>query len=76
LVTDLATFEKRGHDELRLTAVPEGEGTVAERVARAREACGWAVDVVPDVVELPAPAPSEVEALRRWDPRGWFLRAR
>ena len=63
-------------DTLRLVAVPEGEGTIEERVDAARRACGWDVEVVPQVEELPAATPAEVEALRRWVPRGWFLRAR
>jgi acyl CoA:acetate/3-ketoacid CoA transferase beta subunit len=79
LVTDFGTFEKRGDRAdaaLHLVAVPEGAGTVAERVERARTACGWDLDVASEIVELPPPTTGEVEALRRWDPRGWFLRAR
>jgi acyl CoA:acetate/3-ketoacid CoA transferase beta subunit len=76
LVTDLGTFEKRGGDVLQLCAVPEGDGTIAERVDAARAACGWDLVVTPEIAELPAPRASEVEALRRWDPRGWFLRGR
>jgi acyl CoA:acetate/3-ketoacid CoA transferase beta subunit len=76
LVTDLGTFEKRDRDVLGLVAVPEGDGTVDERVDAARRACGWDVEVLSPVEELPPPTMAEVEALRRWDPRGWFLRAR
>jgi hypothetical protein len=28
-----------------------------------------------EISELPDVTAEEVEALRRWDPRGWFLRA-
>jgi acyl CoA:acetate/3-ketoacid CoA transferase alpha subunit/acyl CoA:acetate/3-ketoacid CoA transferase beta subunit len=76
LVTDLATFEKRGGDTFTLVAVPAGDAPVGERVAAAKAACGWDVPVAPDVAELPPPTAGEVERLRRWDPRGWFLRAR
>lgn len=76
LVTDLATLEKGDGDELVLTAVPNGEGTLAERIDAARAACGWDLDVAGQVRELDAPTADEIAALRRWDPRGWFLRAR
>ncbi len=80
LVTDLGTFEKiagNGHDGvLTLVAVPEGDGTIDDRVATARAACGWEMTVADEVRELPPPTATEVEMLRRWDPRGWFLRAR
>ena len=74
LVTDLGQFEKRD-GVLCLVAVPAGDGTIADRVAAARAACGWDMTVSANVRELAFPEPSEVETLRRWDPRGWFLRA-
>ncbi len=79
LATDLGLLEKPAlgdRAELRLTAVPTGEGSIADRVAAARSACGWDLAVADDVAELPSPSPDEVLALRSWDPRGWFLRAR
>jgi acyl CoA:acetate/3-ketoacid CoA transferase alpha subunit/acyl CoA:acetate/3-ketoacid CoA transferase beta subunit len=79
LVTDLGLLEKRGDlatAELVLTAVPAGDTPFADRVAAARAACGWDLGVASDVAELPLPSAAEVDALRRWDPRGWFLRAR
>ncbi|MBI2169060.1 MAG: hypothetical protein HYU28_06110 [Actinobacteria bacterium] len=75
LATDLGLFEKDGTGELVLTAVPEGEGAVEERVAAATARCGWTLRVADEVAELPAPTPSEIEALRTWDPTGVFLRA-
>jgi acyl CoA:acetate/3-ketoacid CoA transferase alpha subunit/acyl CoA:acetate/3-ketoacid CoA transferase beta subunit len=77
LVTDLATFEKVDDNagaELVLTAVPPSDGTIAERVARATAATGWDVQVAPVVRELPDIVRDDVLQLRRWDPRGWFLR--
>lgn len=77
LVTDLGVLEK--HDaagELVLTAVPAAEEALADRVATARAACGWDLRVAERVGELAPPAPDELAALRRWDPRGWFLRVR
>jgi len=76
LVTDLGVLEKSEADELVLTAVPTGPEPIAERVERARAACGWDLAVAATVAELPEPTAAEVGALRRWDPRGWFLRAR
>ncbi len=79
LVTDLGLLEKRGDlasSELVLTAVPAGEAPLADRVAAAREQCGWDLQVAGDVGELAPPTAAEVGALRAWDPRGWFLRAR
>jgi acyl CoA:acetate/3-ketoacid CoA transferase alpha subunit/acyl CoA:acetate/3-ketoacid CoA transferase beta subunit len=75
LVTDLGRLEKRTPGgELELCAVPAGPEPRAERIERARAACGWELAVADDVEELPAPRAAEIAALRRWDPRGWFLR--
>jgi acyl CoA:acetate/3-ketoacid CoA transferase beta subunit len=79
LVTDLGVLEKRGDvapAELVLTAVPAGDGSLADRIATAQAACGWDLQVAAVVRELLPPTAEEVGALRRWDPRGWFLRAR
>ncbi len=73
LVTDLGTLE-RVDGELVLTAVPAGSSPIAERVAAAVAACGWELRVVDEVAELAPPETAEIAALRRWDPRGWFLR--
>jgi hypothetical protein len=75
LVTDLGTLEKVD-GELALTAVPAGDDSLGERIQNARAACGWDLAVAGDVRELPPPSAEEVAALRRWDPRGWFLRDR
>jgi hypothetical protein len=48
---------------------------MAERVAAAQTACGWDLEVAEAVGELTPPTAPEIAALRRWDPRGWFLRA-
>src|SRR5579871_1687435 len=74
-VTDLGTFEKDPEGRFVLTAVAAGDGTVDERVALVREACGWELAVAPRVSELPPPDPADVELLRRWDPEGLFLRS-
>jgi acyl CoA:acetate/3-ketoacid CoA transferase alpha subunit/acyl CoA:acetate/3-ketoacid CoA transferase beta subunit len=75
LVTDLGRLEKPDSDgDLELVAVPGGPEPLEARVERARAACGWALAVANDVRELPAPTAEEIGALRRWDPRGWFLR--
>lgn len=77
LATDLGLLAKVGvgtGDELVLTAVAPGEGSVEERVARVRELCGWDLRVEDPIAELSPPETAEVEALRTWDPRGVFLR--
>jgi acyl CoA:acetate/3-ketoacid CoA transferase alpha subunit/acyl CoA:acetate/3-ketoacid CoA transferase beta subunit len=76
LVTDLGVLARVGEGELRLTAVAAGSDPVAARVERARAACGWDLAVAREVESLPPVTPGEVSALRRWDPRGWFLRSR
>lgn len=77
LVTDLGTFVKpTPDDELVLVAVPAGPEPLEDRIEAARSACGWDVRVAHDVDELTPPDPQEIAQLRRWDPRGWFLRAR
>jgi acyl CoA:acetate/3-ketoacid CoA transferase alpha subunit/acyl CoA:acetate/3-ketoacid CoA transferase beta subunit len=76
LVTDLGTLEKGDRDELVLTTVPDGDGTTGERIDAARAACGWDLAIASEVRELPRPTADEIAALRRWDPRGWFLRDR
>ncbi len=77
LVTDLGTLEKLdGDGDLVLTAVPGGDGPIEERIAVARAACGWELEVAPTVRELEPPTAHELAALRAWDPRGWFLRDR
>jgi acyl CoA:acetate/3-ketoacid CoA transferase alpha subunit/acyl CoA:acetate/3-ketoacid CoA transferase beta subunit len=77
LVTDLGLLEKPAPGaELVLTAVPTGPEPIAQRVEQDRAACGWDLQVAASVGELAPPEPDEVAALRRWDPQGWFLRAR
>jgi acyl CoA:acetate/3-ketoacid CoA transferase beta subunit/acyl CoA:acetate/3-ketoacid CoA transferase alpha subunit len=70
LVTDLGIFEKRD-GELVLTALAPGTS-----VDQVRALCGWDLHVDSDVAVLDSPGHDEVAALRRWDPNGWFLRAR
>ncbi len=75
LVTDLGRLEKRAPDgELELCAVPAGPSPLMDRVEQARAACGWPLAVAADLEVLAAATPDEIAALRRWDPRGWFLR--
>ncbi|MGH9027389.1 MAG: CoA-transferase [Acidimicrobiia bacterium] len=73
LVTDLGVLE-RHEGELVLAAVPAGDAPLADRVIAAREACGWDLQVADTLGELASPTGDEVAALRRYDPRGWFLR--
>jgi acyl CoA:acetate/3-ketoacid CoA transferase beta subunit/acyl CoA:acetate/3-ketoacid CoA transferase alpha subunit len=70
LVTDLGIFEKRD-GRFVLTAAVGGAGGVDA----VREVCGWDLVVADDVRTIDPPTAAEVETLRRWDPRGFFLRA-
>lgn len=77
LVTDLGILAKHeAGGDLVLAAVPAGEEPLPERIEQARAACGWDLAVASDVAELEPVTAGEVSALRRWDPQGWFLRAR
>jgi acyl CoA:acetate/3-ketoacid CoA transferase beta subunit/acyl CoA:acetate/3-ketoacid CoA transferase alpha subunit len=70
LVTDLGTFEKRDGEFVLCALAPDA--TVDE----IRALCGWDLRVADGELQvLEPPMADEVGALRRWDPRGWFLRA-
>src|SRR5437764_580801 len=73
VVTDLGILRKRDSD-LCLYAVGAGESPLEDRVRAAVASCGWDVTVDRQVEELPPPTMPEVLALRRYDPRRWFLR--
>jgi acyl CoA:acetate/3-ketoacid CoA transferase beta subunit len=73
VVTDLGILRKRD-GVLCLAAVGAGESPLDERVRAAAAGCGWDVSVDRDVEELAPPTMPEVLALRRYDPRGWFLK--
>jgi len=74
LVTDLGVFEKADDGTFVLAAVAPGPGTPGERVAAVAERCGWELAVAEPLEELDPVVPADVEALRRWDPQGRFLR--
>jgi acyl CoA:acetate/3-ketoacid CoA transferase beta subunit len=69
-VTDLGIFEKGPDGTFVLTAVPAGD----DAVARVEAVCGWPLEVARELTVLAPPDPSDIEALRRWDPEGRFLR--
>jgi acyl CoA:acetate/3-ketoacid CoA transferase beta subunit len=73
VVTDLSLLRKRD-GELCLAAVGAGESPLEERVRAAVAGCGWDITVDRTVEELAPPTMPEVLALRRYDPRGWFLK--
>lgn len=67
-VTDLGVFEK-DDGAFVLTALAPGASVEAVRAA-----CGWPLAVARELAVLAPPAPEDIEALRRWDPQGRFLR--
>jgi acyl CoA:acetate/3-ketoacid CoA transferase beta subunit len=73
-VSDLGIFEKGDDDTFVLTAVAPGPGTAEERVGTIGSLCGWELSVARDLTELAPAEETHVHALRRWDPRGHFLR--
>jgi acyl CoA:acetate/3-ketoacid CoA transferase alpha subunit len=72
VVTDHGVLRRRD-GELRLAAVAAGAESTEDRVRRAVESCGWPLAVERDVEDLVPVTTDEVLALRRYDPRGWFL---
>jgi acyl CoA:acetate/3-ketoacid CoA transferase alpha subunit/acyl CoA:acetate/3-ketoacid CoA transferase beta subunit len=72
VVTDLGVLRRRD-GELHLAGVAAGEGSVDDRVRTAVASCGWPLTVDRTVDDLPPVSTDEVLALRRFDPRGWFL---
>ncbi len=72
VVTDKGIL--RRHDGvLRVAAVPDGEGTVDDRVRALSAACGYEPEVVRQVEVLAAVRPDEVRALREFDRDRIFL---
>jgi acyl CoA:acetate/3-ketoacid CoA transferase alpha subunit/acyl CoA:acetate/3-ketoacid CoA transferase beta subunit len=72
IATDLGVL-RRSEGIMRIAAVADGEGAVADRVNRFAAGCGWDVDIVRDVEQLPPPDQEDVLALRRYDPESLFL---
>jgi acyl CoA:acetate/3-ketoacid CoA transferase beta subunit len=72
VVTDKGVL-RRDDGVLRLAAVPDGEGTVEERVRAFTSSCGYEPDVARRVEVLSAVRPDEVRALREYDRRRLFL---
>ena len=72
VVTDKGIL-RRADGELRLAAVPAGQGSVDERVRAFVDSCGYEPAVAREVEELPEVRPDEVRALRDYDRRRLFL---
>lgn len=74
VVTERGVLRRAGQEkELRIAAVAQGPGSVADRVRAFADACGWEPAVAAQVEELPAVTDDEVAALRRYDPERLFL---
>lgn len=75
IATDLGVFE-RTEDGFVLTAVAVHGVPGGRKAALAliEERLAWPLVVSPECVDLAPPSGGEVDTLRRWDPRGLFLR--
>jgi len=69
LVTDLGVFAKGDDGRFVLVALADGV-----EVADVEAVCGWELVVADDIERLEPVSMDEVAVLRRWDPRGFFLR--
>jgi acyl CoA:acetate/3-ketoacid CoA transferase beta subunit len=73
VVSDLGVYEKDGeNDALRLTGLL-GDKPEAEAVAAARAACGWDLQVAPQLRRFALPTADELGLIRLFDPRRYFL---
>ena len=73
VVSDLGVYEKETeNDALRLTGIL-GTKSEAEVVAAARAACGWDLQIAPQLRRFANPTPDELGLIRLFDPRRYFL---
>jgi acyl CoA:acetate/3-ketoacid CoA transferase alpha subunit/acyl CoA:acetate/3-ketoacid CoA transferase beta subunit len=63
----------RAADEFVLTSVIAPQGNIEEGIRRAREGCGWELQVARHVDAAPEPKSEDVALLRSFDPRHRFL---
>ncbi|MGD9794481.1 MAG: CoA-transferase [Acidimicrobiia bacterium] len=70
--TDLGILRKRD-GEMHISAVPEGPGTIDERVRTFRSKLGWEAQIDRQVTEISAPSIADAVALRRFDPQRLYL---
>jgi acyl CoA:acetate/3-ketoacid CoA transferase alpha subunit/acyl CoA:acetate/3-ketoacid CoA transferase beta subunit len=77
VVTDLAVFERSGAGAFVLTRCLGGSGSQErETVALIQSRTGWDFEVAPELEFETPPTPSELQALRVFDPKLIFLRDR
>ena len=72
VVTDKGIL-RRDDGVLRLAAIPDGDGTLEDRVRAFVSSCGYEPEMVREVEALPAVRSDEVQALREYDRRRLFL---
>jgi len=72
VVTDLGVL-RREDGEMRVAAIPAGEGPPSQRVQALAQSCAFEVSVSRQVEELAPLEMGEVLALRRYDPERLFL---
>lgn len=65
--TNLGILRKQEDGELRLSAVLEGDDPLDDRVRRMKDACGWDLEVIREIEEVPAPSAKDIMALRFFD---------
>jgi acyl CoA:acetate/3-ketoacid CoA transferase beta subunit len=72
IATDLGVLRRRD-GVLRIEGVAAGPQPFEDRLGQFESACGWEVEIAPDVEELDAPSQADVLALRSYDRDGLFL---
>jgi len=76
LVSTMGVFEKLGDDkEFTLTeCFPDPKlSTLEQRIKQVKEHCGWELKVAPKVKDVHSPTLDELNLLRLFDPKGYYL---
>ena len=77
LISSMGIFEKLGNDnEFTLTQYfPDPVLSSSQKIIeKIRHNCGWDLKISEDLNEVPPPIQKELEILRLFDPKGYFIR--
>jgi acyl CoA:acetate/3-ketoacid CoA transferase beta subunit/acyl CoA:acetate/3-ketoacid CoA transferase alpha subunit len=74
VVSQLGVFEKpAGQGELVLTGYFESSSDKEVAIQEIKNKCGWGLKVSPDAKPIPFPSKKDIQLLRVFDPRGYFI---